>query len=333
MTTSEFIRRVPKAELHLHIEGTFEPGLMFTIARRNNIQLKYATVEELKKAYEFANLQEFLDIYYAGADVLLHEQDFYELTRAYFDRIHAQGVVHTEFFFDPQTHTERGVAFETVLNGITRAMKEVREEYGLTSGLILSILRHLSEESALKTLEEALPYKSYFLGIGLDSSEMGHPPAKFRRVFERARAEGLKILAHAGEEGPPAYIWEALQVLNVDRLDHGNRSMEDEQLVEELIRRRIALTLCPLSNLKLQVVKDLKQHPIKKMMDRGMLVTVNSDDPAYFGGYMLENFEAITEALALGIDDLRQLAANSFRASFLPEEEKTRWINTVNELR
>lgn len=332
MTTSEFIRRVPKAELHLHIEGTFEPGLMFTIARRNNIQLKYATVEELKKAYEFANLQEFLDIYYAGADVLLHEQDFYELTRAYFDRIQTQGVVHTEFFFDPQTHTERGVAFETVLNGITRAMKEVREEYGLTSGLILSILRHLSEESALKTLEEALPYKSYFLGIGLDSSEMGHPPAKFSRVFERARAEGLKILAHAGEEGPPAYIWEALQVLNVDRLDHGNRSMEDEQLVEELIRRRIALTLCPLSNLKLQVVKDLKQHPIKKMMDRGMLVTVNSDDPAYFGGYMLENFEAITEALALGIDDVRLLAANSFRASFLSEEEKTRWINTVNEL-
>lgn len=332
MTTSEFIRRVPKAELHLHIEGTFEPGLMFAIARRNNIQLKYATVEELKKAYEFANLQEFLDIYYAGADVLLHEQDFYELTRAYFDRIHTQGVVHTEFFFDPQTHTERGVAFETVLNGITRAMKEVREEYGLTSGLILSILRHLSEESALNTLEEALPYKSYFLGIGLDSSEMGHPPVKFSRVFERARAEGLKILAHAGEEGPPAYIWEALQVLNVDRLDHGNRSMEDEQLVEELIRRRIALTLCPLSNLKLQVVKDLKQHPIKKMMDRGMLVTVNSDDPAYFGGYMIENFEAITEALELGIDDLRQLAANSFRASFLSEEEKTRWINTVNEL-
>lgn len=332
MTKSEFIRRVPKAELHLHIEGTFEPELMVAIAQRNNIQLKYASVDEVKKAYEFANLQEFLDIYYAGADVLLHEQDFYDLTRAYFDRIHAQGVVHTEFFFDPQTHTERGVAFETVLKGITRAMDDVRREYNLSSGLILSILRHLSEESALKTLEEALPYKSYFIGIGLDSSELGHPPVKFRRLFERAKAEGLKTLAHAGEEGPPAYIWEALNELNVDRIDHGNRSMEDEQLVDELIRRRIALTLCPLSNLKLQVVKDLKQHPVKRMMDRGMLVTVNSDDPAYFGGYMIENFEAVTAALDLSIDDLRQLAINSFEASFLSNEEKKYWKARVNDL-
>ena len=332
MTKSEFIRRVPKAELHLHIEGTFEPELMVAIAQRNNIQLKYASVDEVKKAYEFANLQEFLDIYYAGADVLLHEQDFYDLTRAYFDRIHAQGVVHTEFFFDPQTHTERGVAFETVLKGITRAMDDVRREYNLSSGLILSILRHLSEESALKTLEEALPYKSYFIGIGLDSSELGHPPVKFRRLFERAKAEGLKTLAHAGEEGPPAYIWEALNELNVDRIDHGNRSMEDEQLVDELIRRRIALTLCPLSNLKLQVVKDLKQHPLKRMMDRGMLVTVNSDDPAYFGGYMIENFEAVTAALDLSIDDLRQLAINSFEAGFLSDEEKKYWKARVNDL-
>lgn len=329
MTRKEFIRLVPKTELHLHIEGTFEPELMFAIAHRNSIQLPYATVEELKKAYEFANLQEFLDLYYAGAGVLLYEQDFYDLTRAYFDRIHAQGVVHAEIFFDPQAHTDRGVAFVTVLQGITRAMDDVRAEYGLSSGLILSILRHLSEESALHTLDEALPYKQYFIGVGLDSSELGHPPAKFKRVFDRARAEGLKILAHAGEEGPPAYIREALRELNVDRLDHGNRSLEDEQLVEELIRRRIALTLCPLSNLKLQVIKEMKQHPIKKMMERGMLVTVNSDDPAYFGGYLTENYEAIAEALDLSIDQLRQLAINSFEASFLPDDEKKQWIQQV----
>ena len=329
MTKKEFIRLVPKTELHLHIEGTFEPELMFAIAHRNNIQLPYATVAELKKAYEFANLQEFLDLYYAGAGVLVYEQDFYDLARAYFDRVHGQGVVHAEIFFDPQAHTERGVSFETVLKGITRAMDDVREAYGFSSGLILSILRHLSEESALQTLDEALPYKQYFIGIGLDSSELGHPPVKFKRVFEKARAEGLKALAHAGEEGPPSYIWEALRELQVDRLDHGNRSLEDDELVNELIRRRIALTLCPLSNLKLQVIQEMRQHPIKKMMDRGMLVTVNSDDPAYFGGYLNENYEAIADALELSIDELRQLAINSFEASFLPDEEKKKWIQKV----
>ena len=332
MTKKEFIRLVPKTELHLHIEGTFEPELMFAIAHRNNIQLPYATVAELKKAYEFANLQEFLDLYYAGAGVLVYEQDFYDLARAYFDRVHGQGVVHAEIFFDPQAHTERGVSFETVLKGITRAMDDVREAYGFSSGLILSILRHLSEESALQTLDEALPYKQYFIGIGLDSSELGHPPVKFKRVFEKARAEGLKALAHAGEEGPPSYIWEALRELQVDRLDHGNRSLEDDELVNELIRRRIALTLCPLSNLKLQVIKEMQQHPIKKMMDRGMLVTVNSDDPAYFGGYINENYEAISEALNLSIDDLQQLAINSFEASFLPDEEKKKWIQKVTDV-
>lgn len=332
MTKKEFIRLVPKTELHLHIEGTFEPELMFAIAHRNNIQLPYATVAELKKAYEFANLQEFLDLYYAGAGVLVYEQDFYDLARAYFDRVHGQGVVHAEIFFDPQAHTERGVSFETVLKGITRAMDDVREAYGFSSGLILSILRHLSEESALQTLDEALPYKQYFIGIGLDSSELGHPPVKFKRVFEMARAEGLKALAHAGEEGPPSYIWEALRELQVDRLDHGNRSLEDDELVNELIRRRIALTLCPLSNLKLQVIKEMQQHPIKKMMDRGMLVTVNSDDPAYFGGYINENYEAISEALNLSIDDLQQLAINSFEASFLPDEEKKKWIQKVTDV-
>lgn len=332
MTKKEFIRLVPKTELHLHIEGTFEPELMFAIAHRNNIQLPYATVAELKKAYEFANLQEFLDLYYAGAGVLVYEQDFYDLARAYFDRVHGQGVVHAEIFFDPQAHTERGVSFETVLKGITRAMDDVREAYGFSSGLILSILRHLSEESALQTLDEALPYKQYFIGIGLDSSELGHPPVKFKRVFEMARAEGLKALAHAGEEGPPSYIWEALRELQVDRLDHGNRSLEDDELVNELIRRRIALTLCPLSNLKLQVIKEMQQHPIKKMIDRGMLVTVNSDDPAYFGGYINENYEAISEALNLSIDDLQQLAINSFEASFLPDEEKKKWIQKVTDV-
>ena len=332
MTKKEFIRLVPKTELHLHIEGTFEPELMFAIAHRNNIQLPYATVAELKKAYEFANLQEFLDLYYAGAGVLVYEQDFYDLARAYFDRVHGQGVVHAEIFFDPQAHTERGVSFETVLKGITRAMDDVREACGFSSGLILSILRHLSEESALQTLDEALPYKQYFIGIGLDSSELGHPPVKFKRVFEMARAEGLKALAHAGEEGPPSYIWEALRELQVDRLDHGNRSLEDDELVNELIRRRIALTLCPLSNLKLQVIKEMQQHPIKKMMDRGMLVTVNSDDPAYFGGYINENYEAISEALNLSIDDLQQLAINSFEASFLPDEEKKKWIQKVTDV-
>lgn len=332
VSLQQFIQQLPRAELHLHIEGTFEPELMFAIARRNGVPLSYTSVEEVKEAYRFANLQEFLDIYYAGAQVLLYEQDFYDLTFAYFTRIHQQGVVHAEIFFDPQTHTDRGIPFSTVVKGITRAMDDVRSKYGISSGLILSILRHLSEESALQTFEEARPFLSYFIGIGLDSSEMGHPPTKFSRVFEKARAEGLKILAHAGEEGPPAYIWQALNDLKVDRLDHGNRSIEDEALVQELVKRQIALTLCPLSNLKLQVVKDLRNHPLKYMLDKGMLVTINSDDPAYFGGYLNENYEAIAEALNLSSDELRQLAANSFTASFLPEEEKRRHIHNVYNL-
>ena len=330
MELKRFIQDLPKAELHLHIEGTFEPELMFKIANRNGIPLKYASVEELKKAYQFANLQEFLDIYYAGAGVLLYEQDFYDLAKAYFDRVHSQGVVHAEIFFDPQTHTDRGVRFETVVKGISRAMDAARNEYGFSSGLILSILRHLSEESALRTFEEAMAYKKYFIGLGLDSSELGHPPVKFRRVFERARQEGLKTMAHAGEEGPPAYVWEALTELGVDRIDHGNRSMEDDALVDELVRRRIALTVCPLSNLKLQVVKDLRNHPLKRMMERGLLVTVNSDDPAYFGGYMNENYEAIAEALDLSADELKKLALNAFTASFLTEDEKEYWKQKVH---
>ena len=329
MILSDFIQNLPKAELHLHIEGTFEPELMFAIGKRNGVSLKYSTVDEVREAYQFANLQEFLDIYYAGANVLLYEQDFYDLTFAYFQRIHQQGVVHAEIFFDPQTHTDRGVPFSTVVKGITRAMDNARTQFGISSGLILSILRHLSEESALQTFEEARPFLSYFIGIGLDSSEMGHPPLKFRRVFEKARGEGLKILAHAGEEGPPEYIWQALNELKIDRLDHGNRSIEDNDLVQVLVERQIALTLCPLSNLKLQVVKDLCNHPVKYMLDKGLLVTVNSDDPAYFGGYLNENYEAIAEALNLSKDDLRKLAANSFTASFLHEDEKQRYIQMM----
>ncbi len=332
MIMSEFIRQLPKAELHLHIEGTLEPELLFAIAKRNNINLKYSTVEELRRAYQFANLQEFLDIYYEGAGVLLYEQDFYDLTKAYFDRVHLDGVVHAEIFFDPQTHTERGVSFETVVKGIVRAMEDVKKEYGMSSGLILSILRHLSEESALQIFEEAMPYKEYFIGMGLDSSELGHPPVKFRRVFERAKAEGLKLLAHAGEEGPPAYVWEALNEIGVDRIDHGNRSMEDEELVNELVRRQLALTLCPLSNLKLQVVKDLRKHPLLKMLERGLLVTINSDDPAYFGGYINENYQAIADALSLSKDTVRQLAVNSFTASFMPENQKETWKERIANL-
>jgi adenosine deaminase len=332
MSLSHFIQQLPKAELHLHIEGTFEPELMFAIAERNAIPLKYKSVDEVQQAYQFANLQEFLDIYYAGANVLIHEQDFYDLTKAYFDHVHQQGVVHAEIFFDPQTHTSRGIAFDTVVKGITRAMDDARSEYNFSSGLILSILRHLSEESALQTFEEAKPYLHYFIGMGLDSSEMGHPPLKFRRVFELARAAGLKTLAHAGEEGPPAYVWEALNDLGIDRLDHGNRSMEDDALVAELVKRQIALTLCPLSNLKLQVVTDLRNHPLKQMLDKGMLVTINSDDPAYFGGYLNENYEAIAEALSLTPDEIRQLAANSFKASFLSDEKKELLLKAVSEI-
>lgn len=332
MTQSELIRRIPKAELHLHIEGSFEPELMVAIANRNGIKLKYASVEELRRAYQFNNLQEFLDVYYAGAGVLLYEQDFYDLTKAYFDRVHQQGVVHVELFFDPQTHTNRGVSFETVVKGISRAMDDARDEYGISSGLILSILRHLSEESALKTFAEAMPFKKYFIGLGLDSSELGHPPLKFRRVFEQAKKEGWKTMAHAGEEGPPEYIWQALQDLEVDRIDHGNRSMEDDALVEELVNRQIALTLCPLSNLKLKVVTDLREHPLLKMMERGMLVTVNSDDPAYFGGYLYDNYVAIASALSLTDEAIIRLAENSFRASFLPDAEKQTRIQQIQSI-
>lgn len=317
-----FIHGLPKAELHLHIEGTFEPELMFEIARRNGKTIPYSSVEELKKAYNFNNLQEFLDLYYAGANVLIEEQDFYDLTWAYLKKSHSQNLVHTEIFFDPQTHTDRGVPFDKVIRGIYRALQDGQEKLGITFKLILSFLRHLDEKAAFATLEEALPYRDWIDGIGLDSSEVGNPPSKFEKVYQQVIAEGFKPVAHAGEEGPSSYVWEALDLLNVVRIDHGNRSMDDELLVERLTTSQMPLTLCPLSNLELKVVEDLKDHPIVKMMEKNLLVTVNSDDPAYFGGYMNENYEGIAEALNLSKDQLTQLAKNSFVASWLTEEDK-----------
>lgn len=330
-TLNEFIVGLPKCELHLHIEGTFEPELMFEIAARNNIGLKYSTVNELKAAYNFNNLQEFLDIYYSGANVLLEEQDFYDLTWAYLLKIQSQNVIHTEIFFDPQTHTSRGIPFSKVILGIHRALTDGREKLGISSRLILSFLRHLSEEDAFKTLEEALAYRSLISAFGLDSSEKGHPPHKFERVFAKVREEGFPVVAHAGEEGPPEYVWEALNLLHVSRIDHGNRSLEDPVLVAELVKRQMPLTVCPLSNLKLKVVKDMNQHPLSDMLEKGMMATVNSDDPAYFGGYINENYTSVARALNLSKEQIVQLAKNSFAASFLDENVKEDCIKKVEE--
>lgn len=328
----DFINAIPKAELHLHIEGSFEPGLMFEIAQRNNIAIPYNSVEEVKAAYNFSNLQEFLDIYYAGANVLQNEQDFYDLTWAYLERIHAQNVVHTEIFFDPQTHTERGIAFSTVFDGIYRAMKDGESKLGITFHIIMSYLRHMSEEAAFETLEQCMPYKDKILGVGLDSSEVGHPPSKFERVFAKSREAGFLLFAHAGEEGPAEYVWEALDLLNIDRIDHGNRCLEDENLIAEVVERGLALTVCPLSNLELCVVDDLKQHPLRVMLDKGLKATVNSDDPAYFGGYMNENFEAVQVALDLTKEEIALLCKNAFEASFLPDETKQKHLHAIDAL-
>ncbi len=325
----DFICGIPKAELHLHIEGTFEPELMFEIAERNKVAIKYKSVEELKAAYNFNNLQEFLDIYYSGANVLIEERDFYDLTWAYLLKIHSQNVVHTELFFDPQTHTSRGIPFAKVIGGIRRALEDGKQKLGISSRLILSFLRHLSEADAFQTLNEALPYKSWITAIGLDSSENGHPPSKFERVFAKARSEGFLTVAHAGEEGPSEYVWEALNLLQVSRIDHGNRSLEDHTLIEKLVEQRMPLTVCPLSNLKLRVVNDMTQHPLTEMLNKKMLATVNSDDPAYFGGYLNENYLAVAKALNLTKDQIVQLVKNSFEASFLKEEEKLEMITKV----
>ena len=320
------LRAMPKAELHIHIEGSLEPELIFALAERNRVALPYPSVEALRKAYAFTDLQSFLDIYYAGASVLLHEQDFFDMAMAYLRRAAADHVVHAELFFDPQTHTARGVPIATVIDGLARACAVAQRELGISSALILCFLRHLSEEAALATLEAALPQRSKFIGVGLDSSERGHPPEKFARVFERARALGLHCVAHAGEEGPPAYIASALDVLQVERIDHGVRCLEDAALVARLARERVPLTVCPLSNLKLCVVPSLAQHPLPALLDAGLVATVNSDDPAYFGGYINDNFVATFEALPqLNAAHAWQLAHNSFEASFAPRAQKMRW--------
>ncbi len=327
----EYIQRLPKAELHLHIEGTFEPELMFEIARRNNLNIRFKSVEEIRKAYDFHNLQSFLDIYYEGAGVLLYERDFFDLTWAYLLKCREDHVVHTEIFFDPQTHTERGVKFETVYKGISAALKKAETELGISSFLIMCFLRHLSEADAIKTLKEALPFKSGIKAVGLDSSEVGHPPSKFKNVFAMARSEGLLTVAHAGEEGPPSYIWEAMDLLKIERIDHGVRSIEDETLMKRIIAEQITLTVCPLSNVKLKVFQKLSEHNLKHLLDRGVRVTINSDDPAYFGGYVAENFIQVQRDLKLTREELKTLAQNSFRGSFLSEEKKHFWVSECNQ--
>jgi adenosine deaminase len=325
----EFIRGLPKAELHLHIEGTLEPEMVFRLAHKHGIRLQFETIDELRRAYQFSNLQSFLDVYYAGANVLRDEEDFYALTHAYLRKAHEQGVVHVEIFFDAQTHTDRGVPFATVVHGIKAALVEAERDLGITHELILSFLRHLSAQQAMHTLEQALPYKSAIAAVGLDSSEAGHPPSKFAHVFDRARDEGFLTVAHAGEEGPAAYIYEALDLLHARRIDHGVRCEEDPRLVERLRLTRVPLTMCPLSNVKLKVFDRVESHNLKRLLHSGLCVTINSDDPAYFGGYLLENFLAIQRAFALSKVDIANLARNSIEGSFLDDAQKTRWMDAI----
>ncbi|MFA5806251.1 MAG: adenosine deaminase [Melioribacteraceae bacterium] len=326
-----FINGLPKAELHLHIEGTLEPELMFKVAKRNKIEIKYKSVDELKRAYDFNNLQDFLNLYYEGAEVLLTEEDFYEITWLYLEKASSQNVLHCEMFFDPQTHTNRGIKFETVINGIHKAMTDAYKDLGISAKLIMCFLRDLDEDSAIKTLQEALPHKDKIIAVGLDSAEIGNPPSKFKNVFNMAHQEGFLTVAHAGEEGPADYVWQALEHLNVSRIDHGNNSMDDSNLIDELVKSKMPLTVCPLSNLKLKVVDDLKNHPLKKMIQKNLLVTINSDDPAYFGGYINENYSAIAYALDLSKDEICQLAKNSFQASFLNDDQKEKMMEKVDD--
>ncbi|MFL6700070.1 MAG: adenosine deaminase [Vitreoscilla sp.] len=327
------LRAAPKAELHIHIEGSLEPELIFELARRNNIALPYADVEALRAAYAFTNLQSFLDVYYAGASVLITEDDFDAMAWAYFERAARDNVVHCEIFFDPQTHTARGIDMGVVIRGLDRAARRAEAELGLSVRLILCFLRHLSEDDALATLEAALPYRDKFIGVGLDSSEMGHPPEKFARVFERARALGLRAVAHAGEEGPPAYIWSALDILRVERIDHGVRCLEDPTLVERLARERMPLTVCPLSNVKLCVFGDLGRHNIPALLSAGLCVTVNSDDPAYFGGYLNDNFVQLFESLPqLTARDAYTMLRNSLEGSFVDDEDKALWVEELDSV-
>jgi adenosine deaminase len=332
ISPTELARRIPKAELHLHIEGSLEPELIFSLAQRNGVSLPYASVEALRAAYAFTDLQSFLDIYYAGASVLLQEADFYDMAWAYFERAHADQVIHAELFFDPQTHTERGVPMAAVIGGLSRACADAQQKLGISAALILCFLRHLSEEDAFATLEAALPHRTHFIGVGLDSSELGHPPSKFERVFARCRELGLHVVAHAGEEGPPEYMWQAIDLLKVERIDHGVACLQDPLLVAELAHTRLPLTVCPLSNLKLCVVKDLSAHPLKRMLDAGLCVTINSDDPAYFGGYMNANFVQTVEALGLTRDEVITLARNSFEASFLSADRRRACLQQVSSV-
>jgi adenosine deaminase len=327
----QLLRAMPKAELHIHIEGSLEPEMIFALAQRNGVALPYASVEALRAAYAFTDLQSFLDIYYAGASVLLKEQDFYDMAWAYFEKAKADNVVRAELFFDPQTHTARGVSMETVITGLHRACTDAGTKLGISADLILCFLRHLSEEDAFATLEQALPFRDRFIGVGLDSSEVGHPPEKFTRVFGRCRELGLHLVAHAGEEGPPAYIWSALDLLKVQRIDHGVQSARDPALMARLAKERIPLTVCPLSNQKLCVFPDLKDHNLRQLLDAGLCVTINSDDPAYFGGYINDNFLQTFAALHLSTQDAWTLAHNSLQASFAPESEQRRWVHALKE--
>jgi adenosine deaminase len=317
-----FIERLPKAELHLHVEGTLEPELVFDLAERNGIGLPWTSVERLRAAYRFRDLQSFLDLYYSATQVLVRERDFYELTRAYLERIAKQGVLHAEVFFDPQAHTRRGVPFAEVVEGIHEALLDGKRELGVESRLILCFLRDRGPEEARATLDRALRHRDRIAAVGLDSAELGHPPARFREVFARARSEGLRTVAHAGEEGPASYVWEALEALHAERIDHGIRSLEDESLVRHLVERRVPLTVCPLSNVKLAAVETMEAHPLREMLERGLVVTLNSDDPAYFGGYLNENYRAVQRALGLSRDQLVRIAGDSFRASFLDASGK-----------
>ena len=328
---NKFIQNLPKAELHLHIEGTLEPEMMFELAQRNKIDLPYKSVLEIKQAYNFEDLKSFLDIYYQGSEVLQTERDFYDLTWAYLQKAADQNVRHTEIFFDPQTHTDRGIAFETVYQGIYRALEDGKNKLGISSQLILSFLRHLTQEQAFATLEQALPYKDTMVAVGLDSAEQGNPPSKFEEVFNKARAEGFLSVAHAGEEGPPEYIWEAINLLEVSRIDHGVRSMEDPELLNYLADKQIPLTVCPLSNIELNVFDSMTEHNLKQLLDEGICVTLNSDDPAYFGGYVAENYQAAQSALNLTEQELYQIAKNSFQASFLPPETKLKLIAELED--
>ncbi len=323
---------LPKAELHMHIEGSFEPELMFKIAKRNGIQLPYESVDALKACYAFNNLQEFLDIYYQGVNVLQTEEDFYDLAWAYLERAKKDNIVHTEIFFDPQSHTSRGIAFDTVINGLHRAFEDGKKELDISYYIIACFLRHLPEQAGFDIYPDILRHKDKIIGVGLDSSEIGHPPEKYQRLFAQAKKDGFKMVAHAGEEGPAEYIWQAINLLKVDRIDHGNRCLDDQQLVSTIIEKKLALTVCPLSNLKLCVVDQLKNHPIRTMLNQGLKATINSDDPAYFGGYINDNFEQLQQAIGLSNTEIKQLITNSFNASFLNEKVKAKYLAKLNDL-